>query len=397
MYMNENKNNVYKELAKIKMLDADSYSRLLSIYGEELVNKTIEQMIDDNSRNLIKFDYYVSKIIAYDDMVSKNSFELYGMDLACIPRLSKDESMLLMKEIFEIINKINTLLNEIACENEIYDFLDKTWLCDRIELCLDKCSDVYDDKLLELRKLYKKFINKRNYIAECNLRLVITVAKRNYINGNVFNDAIQYGNMGLLRAIEKFDPSFNVTFATYAYYWIRQLMMRNIYNVIYSVSIPAGKVRFYNQMKKVIREFEHEYGRTPSDIEISNIMDKDVETISTVRRAFNEGVSLYDSVAGKDNDDSMIIDFVVDENASATNEVMERVIQEEISKIMDTCLNEKEKRVIEERFGFIDGSCPTLDKVGEKMGVTRERIRQIESKSLRKLKYKFRDFEGYLD
>ena len=258
-------------------------------------------------------------------------------------------------------------------------------------------NDVYNDKIIELRKLYKKFLNKRNYVVEGNLRLVIAVAKRNYVNGKLFADAIQFGNMGMLRAIEKFDPSYNVTFATYAYDWIRQFMMRNLYDLMYPVSIPVGKVGVFNQMKKVIREFEHEYGRTPNDIEISKIMDIDVETIGVVKRASNEGISLYDSVAGKDNDDSILMDFIVDERASATNEVMEKVIQEEMSKIMCTCLNDKEKRVIEERFGFVDGGYHTLEEVGKNMGVTRERIRQIESVSLRKLKHKVKDFEGYLD
>ena len=114
--MTLNSDVLYTELVKMKKLDADSYSKLLKIYGEEMVNKTIEQLIDESSKNLSKFDYYVSKIISFDDSVSKNSFELYGMDLSVIPKLSKEENNELMKEIYDIVIRINSLLNEIAFE-----------------------------------------------------------------------------------------------------------------------------------------------------------------------------------------------------------------------------------------------------------------------------------------
>lgn len=381
-----------KCLNDIKKLDAKTYSNLLSVYGEELLNKTIEQLIDENSGNLSKFDYYVSKITSYDDAVAKSIFDAYGIDLSLIETLSKEVNIELATEIYYILKELNYLMLEMV---SVDDNFEHSWISDKVDRCILECND--KAKLNELKCRYNEFLVKRNKIVEGNLRLVITVAKKFNINESIFAEAIQYGNMGLMRAVEKYSPSYGVTFATYAYYWIRQSITRSIYNVINPVSVPAHQVNIYYRMKKVQRKLSNDLGRDATDEEIAKFMNIDEEDVKILRRAFNDSLSLYEPLGGAEREeDSMLINFIEDENASVSKELFDAELNMTIREKMNNVLTSKEKFVIERRFGFYDGNCLTLEQVGQELGVSRERVRQIEKRVIGKLSIKFKDLKNYM-
>lgn len=390
--MEENYIDLYNYLNNINKLDANVYSKLLTVYDEKVVNKVIEQLIDENSNNLSKFDYYISKVIRYeDDVVSTSIFESYGMDLSEFPTFSKEENDSLTNEIFMIVQKLNQLIYEV-CEWNV-DLCKIFWLSDRVEKSIELCKDI--DKVNEIKRLYNMFLLKRNTLVSGNLRLVISIAKRFHINESIFNESIQYGNMGLMRAVEKYDPAFNTSFATYSYYWIKQCITRNIHNVMYPFIIPMNQVSLYYKYKKVKNGLEKELYREPTVPEIAEGMNISIPSLEMIINRFNDSLSLYDQVKnGEDNDSGMYIDFVEDENASVSDIMFNKDMIDEVQKAFGY-LTDKERMVLEYRFGFVDGNVRTLNEVGEEFGVTRERIRQIEAKAIRKLSLKCKSLKDY--
>ena len=172
---------------------------------------------------------YLSNIIVYDKMVSKSLFEYYGDDISLIPMSTADENINLSKYLYEMIDEIRVIVgNELNLDN---DEIEKIWICDLVDRFMVMCND--EDKLRYVKSLYNEFLDKRNKLVQGNMRLVILVAKEFNINESIFMDCIQYGNMGLMRAVDKFNPSFNTIFTTYAYMWIKQFIMKYVYNLIY--------------------------------------------------------------------------------------------------------------------------------------------------------------------
>ena len=391
--MNKQYNEVYAILSKINKLDAHTYSYLLSQYGELLVNQVIEDMIDEKEKNLFKFDYYISRVIAYDEFVSMNNFDMYGLDVSSIPLLSKEDNIKLATEIHSVVQEIEKLLASIGYTSDGKNYY-VSWISDKVSYCIDNFND--REKLDKLKKLYNKFLFKRNALVEANLRLVIMVAKQFNKSESMFNEAIQYGNMGLMKAAEKYNPEFNTSFATYAYYWIKQSITKEISGVIYSVSISISSVRLYYEMKKVCRILFQELGREPSDLEIANYMGISEEKIVSLKQTFLDTLSLNESFPGNDNSDLVLMDTIEDKSLNIEDKVISAELKEQLYECMREHLTESEFFVIESRFGLRDGKRYTLENVGLNMGVTRERIRQIETKAIRKLQRKCKNLIIYL-
>jgi RNA polymerase primary sigma factor len=308
---------------------------------------------------------------------------------------SSDPVRTYLKEIGKV--ELLTAADEVALARRIEAGLDAVNRIAALEDAAGPGGHVPDEELLPLEALVAVGFQAKKQLTEANLRLVVSIAKRYLGRGLLFLDLIQEGNLGLIRAVEKFDYTKGFKFSTYATWWIRQAITRAIADQARTIRIPVHMVETINSVLRVQRQLLQEVGREPTVEEIADRVHLPPARVREIQRLAQEPVSLETPVGHEE--DSLLADFIEDQQAEAPADAAARaLLAEAVGEALEE-LTERERQVVRLRFGLDDGQIRTLEEVGREFGVTRERVRQIEAKTLAKLRHPIRSqkLRDYLD
>lgn len=347
----------------------------------EFAKKKGKITLNDLNIRLDKIDISVSDIEKIYERLEKMGIEIVGIDEGF-----DEEEIMDYPDDFEM----NMVLNSegISIDDPVRMYLKEIG---KVPLLSTK------DELVLAEKMDKGDKEAQRELAEANLRLVVSIAKRYVGRGMLFLDLIQEGNLGLIKAVEKFDYKKGYKFSTYATWWIRQSITRAIADQARTIRIPVHMVETINRLMRATRQLVQELGREPTPEELSKELGMSLERVREIQKIAMDPVSLETPIG--EEEDSHLGDFIQDETSPApADSATYMLLREQLKTVLDT-LTSREARVLKLRFGLDDGKMRTLEEVGSEFGVTRERIRQIEAKALRKLRHPSRSkkLRDYLD
>ena len=331
---------------------------------------------DEDEVEVEKIDLSVPEGVSVEDPV-----RMYLKEIGKVPLLSADEEIELAQNMEDgavATEKINVLKGPLDGASE------------------EEKAEIKEE-IKTLQRDVDKGADAKKRLAEANLRLVVSIAKRYVGRGMLFLDLIQEGNLGLIKAVEKFDYKKGYKFSTYATWWIRQAITRAIADQARTIRIPVHMVETINKLIRVSRQLLQELGREPSPEEIAKEMNMPVERVREILKISQEPVSLETPIG--EEEDSHLGDFIKDDNVPVPADAAAfTLLKEQLEEVLGT-LTEREQKVLTLRFGLEDGRARTLEEVGKEFNVTRERIRQIEAKALRKLRHpsRSRKLKDYLE
>ena len=331
---------------------------------------------DEDEVEVEKIDLSVPEGVSVEDPV-----RMYLKEIGKVPLLSVDEEIELAQNMEDgavATEKINVLKGRLDGASE------------------EEKAEIKEE-IKTLQRDVDKGADAKKRLAEANLRLVVSIAKRYVGRGMLFLDLIQEGNLGLIKAVEKFDYKKGYKFSTYATWWIRQAITRAIADQARTIRIPVHMVETINKLIRVSRQLLQELGREPSPEEIAKEMNMPVERVREILKISQEPVSLETPIG--EEEDSHLGDFIKDDNVPVPADAAAfTLLKEQLEEVLGT-LTEREQKVLTLRFGLEDGRARTLEEVGKEFNVTRERIRQIEAKALRKLRHpsRSRKLKDYLE
>ena len=351
-----------------------------SIDDDDLSRKDANILCDlfdsfDHMLNIIENDEVVSMVYSsFNDLLKK----------AANKDAIKTNDQMIIDNLLKTSEFAESIKNRKILSDDEASYL--SYIIDQRNMSLKMLNreEFNEDELKRLKVDVLKSQRAKEKLAETNLRLVVSIAKKYVGRGMSFLDLIQEGNMGLMKAVDKYDYNRGFKFSTYATWWIRQAITRAIADQARTIRIPVHMVETINKLVRIQRQLVQDLGRDPSNEEIADIMGIEVEKVSEIRKIAQEPVSLETPIG--EEDDSHLGDFIEDDTAIDPGEAANyTMLREQLNDVL-SCLGAREKRVLQLRFGLIDGTPRTLEEVGKEFDVTRERIRQIEAKALRKLK-----------
>ncbi|POZ88966.1 sigma-70 family RNA polymerase sigma factor [Petrotoga sibirica] len=380
--------------------------------GTEKDGETIKVKVKKPEKKVKSVDTFISLLISKAKKKG-NKLSYSDIDNAIPANIADEIDSDYIEKIYEALEAEGIEIIEGDVEEEKDSLNESEYENDEVEeLFSDTGLQMYDNiSLGDPIKIYLKEISKvdllspsrerqlarraqkgdqkaRDELIKANLRLVISIAKRYIGRGLTFLDLIQEGNIGLIKAVDKFDWRKGFKFSTYATWWIRQAITRSIADQARTIRIPVHLVETINRMNKVIRDYLQENGDYPSAKELAEILDKPEDKINEILISAKDVLSLNSPISSGNGDDeeSETGDFISTDETTPEEEAQKMIMKERLEEVLDT-LNSKEALVLKMRYGFLDGKQKTLEEVGQFFNVTRERIRQIETKALRKLRH----------
>ncbi len=413
--MNIEKKSFYKELLELgKSKGSLSNREIMDILDEvsldpEQIEKLYDmleeqgiEIIEDSNEDMDDLEQIAEQVESKDEEGSQidagehtlvdDPVKVYLKEIGKVPLLSGEEEVELAKKMLSGTEAQKTLdLMKMRDEGEPIEDED-------LQMMLESLPESFsEEELAALNKTISAGQRAKQRLSEANLRLVVSIAKRYVGRGMHFLDLIQEGNLGLIKAVEKFDYEKGYKFSTYATWWIRQAITRAIADQARTIRIPVHMVETINRVMRVSRQLVQELGRDPTSEEIAREINQPEEKVREILKIALDPVSLETPIG--EEEDSHLGDFIPDEDIPAPVEATSQImLKEQLAEVLDT-LTPREAKVLELRFGLRDGRQRTLEEVGKVFDVTRERIRQIESKALRKLRHpsRSRKLKDFLD